>query len=368
MTSQFPGRRSICLDKSGGVWERLDNSGGRMTRLCKLGDLPEHLRFNPHILSGYRPPTSTRGCVRSLLYYHNESFNIYSHCERCGGGAGGGVEGVERGGGEWGWVRVEGVDGYILGVAIYTQMYTHWTASQPTPACLPPIIHTCTLGLTFLYFLLASRDYLAVWPQHTSLVTVFISIDFVCSVLPFLLSVLYHTFMCHHSGERTYRRLLKSDVFGVWLVCTFGPISTLYTGLYFLPVLRLIYLLLYMLISLVVLYYLLVVDCKRQRVAALTAQFVFRVSVHFVRLSPSLSPAPREALKYLITMDVMSAVGGLINALHVPERWLPSRLNYVCNGHSLMHVVAFLSLAVGRQGFLIDMKWLNSGATCTQSV
>ena len=69
-----------------------------MTRLCKLGDLPEHLRFNPHILSGYRPPTSARGCVRSLLYYHNESFNIYSHCERCGGGAGW-VEGVESGAG-----------------------------------------------------------------------------------------------------------------------------------------------------------------------------------------------------------------------------------------------------------------------------
>ena len=86
-----------------------------MTRLCKLGDLPEHLRFNPHILSGYRPPTSARGCVRSLLYYHNESFNIYSHCERCGGGAGGWRgwrvgQGEGGGGGEWGRVRVEGVE------------------------------------------------------------------------------------------------------------------------------------------------------------------------------------------------------------------------------------------------------------------
>ena len=219
-----------------------------------------------------------------------------------------------------------------------------------------------------LYFLLASRDYWAVWPHDTSIVTVFIYIDFICSVLPFLLSVLYHTFMCHRSGETTYRRLLKSDVFGVWLVCTLGPISTLYTGLYCLPALRRVYLLSYVLISLTVLYYLLVVDSKRQRVAALTTQFVFRIVVHFVRLSPGHFPARRDALKYLVTMDAMSAVGALINVFHIPERWLPSRLNYVCNGHSLMHIVAFLSLVVGRRGFFIDMQWLNSGAVCTQSV
>ena len=250
----------------------------------------------------------------------------------------------------------------------YACFSTHTNVHIPSHPPLPPIIHTHSLGLTLLYFLLASRDYWAVWPHDTSIVTVFIYIDFICSVLPFLLSVLYHTFMCHHSGETTYRRLLKSDVFGVWLVCTLGPISTLYTGLHCLPALRHVYLLLYMLISLTVLYYLLVVDGKRQRVAALTTQFVFRIVVHFVRLSPGHSPARRDALKYLVTMDAMSAVGALINVFHIPERWLPSRLNYVCNGHSLMHIVAFLSLVVGRQGFFIDMQWLNSGAVCTQSV
>lgn len=49
-------------------------------RLRKLGDLPLHLQFNSYILSGYRPPMDARGCARSLLYLHNESFNIYSHC------------------------------------------------------------------------------------------------------------------------------------------------------------------------------------------------------------------------------------------------------------------------------------------------
>lgn len=223
------------------------------------------------------------------------------------------------------------------------------------------------VGLTLFYFVLTSRDYWWVWPHSNSVVTLFICIDCVCSILPFALSVLYHTFMCHHSGEKTYRQLLKSDVFGVWLTCTFGSISTLYTGLYCLPTLRQLYLLLYMFISSIVLYYLLVVDCKRQRVMALTVQFVFRVLVHFVPLS-SLSTGTSGASKYLVMMDAISAVGAVINALHIPERWATGKLDYVCNGHTLMHMAAFLSVAVGRQGFLLNMAWLNHGATCTPSL
>lgn len=52
-----------------------------LPRQCKLGDLPPHLQFNRHILSGYRPPMTAAECLGSLLYCHNESFNIYSHCE-----------------------------------------------------------------------------------------------------------------------------------------------------------------------------------------------------------------------------------------------------------------------------------------------
>ena len=228
---------------------------------------------------------------------------------------------------------------------------------------------TCShfVGLTLFFFMLASWDYWGVWPHSNNVVTVFICIDCVCSVLPFALSVLYHTFMCHHSGEKTYRHLLKADVFGVWLTCTFGSLSTLYTGLYCLPALRQFYLLLYMFISFIVLYYLLLVDCKRQRVMALTVQFVFRVLVHFIPLT-SLSTSRTGASKYLVTMDAISAVGAVINALHIPERWATGKLDYVCNGHTLMHVAAFLSVIVGRQGFLINMAWLNSGATCTPNL
>lgn len=185
-----------------------------------------------------------------------------------------------------------------------------------------------------------------------------------CTLLPFALSLLYHTFMPHHSGERTYQQLLKLDVFGVWWCCTLGPISNFYTGLYCTRNLMMAYFVFYACFSLYVFYYLMVVDCKRKRAAALTAQFFIRVLIHPLRLSP-LSGSGQAAVKYYFIMDAISAVGALVNAFHIPERWFPGKLDYVLNGHTLMHVAAVLSLMVARQGFLCDMTWINEVGMCS---
>lgn len=210
-----------------------------------------------------------------------------------------------------------------------------------------------------------------IWPSKNSnsagIVSAFILGDFVCTLLPFALSILYHTFMPHHSGEKTYLQLLKLDVFGVWWCCTLGPISNFYTGLYCTRGLMVAYFVLYTSFSLYVLYYLMVVDCKRKRVAALTAQFFVRLLIHPLRLS-SLSLSGTTAVKYYFVMDLISAVGAVINALHIPERWFPGKLDYVLNGHTLMHVAALASVAVARQGFLRDMTWLNNVGVCPGNV
>jgi len=48
-------------------------------KLRKIEDMPSHLQFNKHIHSGYRELHDFWGCVRSLGYMHNETFNILSH-------------------------------------------------------------------------------------------------------------------------------------------------------------------------------------------------------------------------------------------------------------------------------------------------
>lgn len=208
-----------------------------------------------------------------------------------------------------------------------------------------------------------SWDHSATWTNGNTLVRFFIISDILTSTLPFALSVLYHTFMPHVSGEQVYNRLLKTDVFGVWFATTFGSLSGLYVTLYCFPRFLLLYLVIYLLLSLAVLYYLVIVDCKRKRVVGLTIQFFFRSLVQILRLTPAVT-VPLSAFKYYLVMNVISGVGALINALHIPERWFPGRCDYLVNGHSLMHVAAILSLLVGREGLLIDMEWLVANPTC----
>lgn len=42
-------------------------------------DMPQHLQFNPYVLTGYRPLQGWADCVRSLFYFHNETINILTH-------------------------------------------------------------------------------------------------------------------------------------------------------------------------------------------------------------------------------------------------------------------------------------------------
>lgn len=46
----------------------------------RLEDMPEHLRFNPFILSSYRSPEQTTlQCIKSICSLHNETVNIFTH-------------------------------------------------------------------------------------------------------------------------------------------------------------------------------------------------------------------------------------------------------------------------------------------------
>lgn len=55
-----------------------DKSGGSV-ELLHWRDMPQHLQFNPYVLTGYRPLQSWTDCVRSLFYFHNETINILTH-------------------------------------------------------------------------------------------------------------------------------------------------------------------------------------------------------------------------------------------------------------------------------------------------
>jgi hypothetical protein len=47
--------------------------------LCRIEEVPLHLRFNRFVHGGYRCGLSTSACVRSAAAWHNESLNIWTH-------------------------------------------------------------------------------------------------------------------------------------------------------------------------------------------------------------------------------------------------------------------------------------------------
>lgn len=56
------------------------STGQRKENGLRLEEMPEHLRFNPWILGGYRPPEqSTLQCIKSICALHNETINIFTH-------------------------------------------------------------------------------------------------------------------------------------------------------------------------------------------------------------------------------------------------------------------------------------------------
>lgn len=64
------------------VGEEKKGGGGEVSggvELLHWRDMPQHLQFNPYVLTGYRPLQSWAGCVRSLFYFHNETINILTH-------------------------------------------------------------------------------------------------------------------------------------------------------------------------------------------------------------------------------------------------------------------------------------------------
>lgn len=50
-------------------------------KLYKIDEMPDYLRFNPFVKDGYRRQMNVKECCQSLLFFHNETVNIYTHCK-----------------------------------------------------------------------------------------------------------------------------------------------------------------------------------------------------------------------------------------------------------------------------------------------
>ena len=56
-----------------------NNNASSENRVYKIEEIPDYLRFNPFVKAGYRRQMNAKECCQSLLFFHNETVNIYTH-------------------------------------------------------------------------------------------------------------------------------------------------------------------------------------------------------------------------------------------------------------------------------------------------
>ena len=248
------------------------------TRLLDHDQVPPHLAFNVFVHRGYRCGLCTSSCCASALppHWHNESLNIWTHAFAA-----------------------------YLGVR----------------AALQPLGSGLESG------------------QHTAL-RLSAAIPMVVS---FSLSVVYHTFLAHKAcstharGPERYHSLLCADVAGVVAVMSVPQVAILHYGFWAHPTLRAC---LFVISSLGALLATRATRSKdqTQRAVPLACLVLARWTCLALRLAGHGNACP-QAVGIYVAMELILAVGGACNALFIPERWLPGKLDYGVNSHNIMHAL-----------------------------
>jgi len=268
-------------------------------QLLHITQVPPHLQFNVFIRNGYRCGLCTSACCASALppQWHNESLNIWTHA-----------------------------------------------------------------------FAAALSVHAALTPLHAGMTSSGHTILRLCATLPmvlsFSLSVMYHTFLAHaacsthHRGPERYHNLLCADVAGVVAVLSVPQVAILHYGFWSHPQLRTF--------LFIVSYVGALFACgatrskdQTERAIPLACLVLARWMCVALRCCGFGGHCP-AATRIYVTMEAVLAVGGACNALFVPERWFPGKLDYGINSHNIMHVLTTL-------GAYLLLEALRADAACMAS-
>ncbi|KYN17669.1 Progestin and adipoQ receptor family member 4, partial [Trachymyrmex cornetzi] len=295
--------------------------------LLRWSEMPRHLQFNPHILTGYRPLMTIRQCLGSLFYIHNETVNILTH-------------------------------------ELHPKIH------------LPESIlyeRSCVLiGFAILY-MLVTVPHLLPWNTKGTLVGVLSWCHFIGAVSPWIGSFLYHLFMNVNYDEVLYRTLLKVDMIGIWLRFSIsrtnisGAIPMMAAAVHCLAD-NVWYCCIFIYCSLSVWGLLKAMTAKSpwERRLCFAPPFLMRMLIMMLRCFGIGGGSP-EALIHIILQDLIAVIGATIGALRIPEKWIPGRLDLVLNSHNVMHVMVVLAVCSMHAATLKDLAWMSDPSTCNKT-
>ncbi|XP_058443515.1 progestin and adipoQ receptor family member 4 [Malaya genurostris] len=186
------------------------------------------------------------------------------------------------------------------------------------------------------------------------------------SVAPWCGSFLYHLFMNLERGEVVYYRLLQLDMFGIWMSQSFGALPMVTATVYCLRwPLKWFIILAYSMLCIWGLYKALTASSPWQRRLCFLRPFAMRILLTLLRIS-NLGGGSPTSLTHVFLQDAVSAAGGVIGAMHIPEKWFPGSVDIYLNSHNIMHVLVVMAVYSMHQATIQDIEWMRQ-AECSGS-
>ena len=275
--------------------------------LCHISEVPLQLRFNKFVHRGYRCGLDARACATSVVQWHNESINIWTHAAACC------------------------VALYLLFVP-YTPPGSHWMHGALRALAAVPCCASYALSLCY----------------HTGMAHAS------CTLGP--------------GSAGRYERLLCADVAGVVLVLAMPMATTVWYAFVARPALRIA---LCVLLACSTLYGTKAITTTDQtkRVVPLSAIILVRMFIIVLRLAGLATPCWR-AMRLYVSLELVVAAGGIANGLFFPERHFPGRLDYGLNRHARALTPPARDALLGRQRAAVEAlthapRFLSATKSCT---
>ncbi|XP_039643887.1 progestin and adipoQ receptor family member 4-like isoform X2 [Perca fluviatilis] len=142
-------------------------------------------------------------------------------------------------------------------------------------------------------------------------------------------------------------------------IYTHGALPIIHITLLCYPATRQTALLVYIVLSAYSIYCATTARTNVLRLQAFIWQALFRFGLFLFRVLGSGVGSP-NSLRLFVIMDTLAVVGGLINIIQIPERFIPGLFDNWGNSHQIMHVMVICSIIYLHWGTLEDLAWIRT--------